>query len=195
VLYAHVKTALGEVLRQAHSVLDDEAKDGAGRDAIAIRVLKPGGDHLTWAQPWEIALDGSKLKLENLATEFAQANDSEGQFSSKFFYRIRERFTLLQDGLDKDQIMQDGLNKDQQIALLAADYIASDPAKRRDPVTGKPVKISMEEAKQVISPLLTQCRQHVRDINVEQSKWETNVAKADAALVVRFLANKGVEVR
>jgi CRISPR-associated protein Cmr2 len=185
VLYAHVKTALGEVLRQAHCVLDDKAKDGAGRDAIAIRVLKPGGDHLTWAQPWEIALDGGKLKLEILAAEFAQASDSEGQFSSKFFYRMRERFTLLQDGLDKDQ----------QIALLAADYIASDPAKRPDPVTGKPVKISMEEAKRVISPLLTQCRQHVRKVDVEQSKWETNVAKADAALVVRFLANKGVEVR
>ena len=185
VLYAHVKTALGEVLRQAHCVLDDEAKDGAGRDAIAVRVLKPGGDHLTWAQPWEIALDGDGLKLEKLAAEFAKASDSEGQFPSKFFYRMRERFTLLQDGLDKNQ----------QIALLAADYIASDPAKRLDPVTGKPVKITIEDAKKFISPLLTQCRKHVRVNGLEQAKWEINVAKADAALLVRFLANKGVEVR
>jgi CRISPR-associated protein Cmr2 len=186
VLYAYVKTALGEVLRQAHHVLDDVAKEGAGRDAIAIRVLKPGGDHLTWAQPWEIALDGSdKLKLESLIAAFQSANDKEGQFSSKFFYRMRERFTLLGDGFSEEQ----------QIALLAADYIASEPAKRRDPVTDKLVKITIEEAKQIIAPLLNQCRQKVRVIGTDKLTWKSQAAKADAALLVRFLAHKGVETR
>lgn len=189
VIFAHVKTALGEVLRQAHTVLDDEAKEGAGRDAIAIRVLKPGGDHLTWAQPWEIALEGDELKLEKLVKEFQSASGEDGQFSSKFFYRMRERFILLKDGL----------NEDQQTALLAADYIASKPAKRIDPVTQNPRKITMNEAKTIIEPLLDQCRPKVREFDKEKSQWtikpSNKPAKADAALLVRFLAHKGVEAR
>lgn len=181
VIYAHVKTALGEVLRQAHHVLDDEAKEGAGRDAIAIRVLKPGGDHLTWAQPWDVALssDKSQLVLEMLIEDFSKADGLESQFSSKFFYRMRERFTLLQDGLDEQQ----------QIALLAADYVASDPAKNG----GK--KVSVAEAKQTIAPLLNQCRQKKRVIGTNSSTWKCESAKADAALLVRFLAHKGVEIQ
>ena len=179
VIYAHVKTALGEVLRQAHHVLDDVAKEGAGRDAIAIRVLKPGGDQLTWAQPWEIALDGNRLKLEKLVEDFKSATGEDGQFSSKFFYRMRERFTLLQDGLEEHQ----------QIALLAADYVVSGPAN----IGGK--KITIDEAKQVIAPLLEQCRPKKRVMGAEKSDWKDDSAKADAALLVRFLAHKGVEVR
>jgi CRISPR-associated protein Cmr2 len=179
VLYAHVKTALGEVLSQAHHVLYDVAKEGAGRDAIAIRVLKPGGDHLTWAQPWDIALEGNQLKLEKLVENFRNAAGEDGLFSSKFFYRIRERFTLLQDGLDEQQ----------KIALLAADYVASDPAKNG----GK--KISIDEAKEIITPLLNQCIPQKRVMNTTESTRKSGAAKADAALLVRFLAHKGVEVR
>lgn len=187
VIYAHVKTALGEVLRQAHHVLDDVAKDGAGRDAIAIRVLKPGGDHLTWAQPWEIALNADKscLELEERIDDFSKADGTDRQFSSKFFYRMRERFTMLQDGLDEHQ----------QLALLAADYIASEPAKKVDPATGKKVKISIEDAKQIIAPLLNQCRPKVRVIGTDKATWKSKAAQADAALLVRFLAHKGVEAR
>lgn len=177
VIYAHVKTALGEVLRQAHQVLDDEAKEGAGRDAIAIRVLKPGGDHLTWAQPWEIALNAkqSGTVLQDLIADFSQANGAGSDFSSKFFYRMRERFTLLQDGL----------NESQQLALLAADYVVSGAAQCKD----------LAQAKQIIKPLLDQCRPKVRVISVDKTQWQSKPAQADAALLVRFLAHKGVEIR
>ncbi len=43
--YAHVKVALGEVLRQAHQVLDDEAKEGA-RDAIVNPRVEAVVNHL-----------------------------------------------------------------------------------------------------------------------------------------------------
>jgi len=185
VIYAHVKTALGEVLRQAHHILDDHAKEGAGRDAIAIRVLKPGGDHLTWAQPWQIALENDTLLVQNIADEFRAADAQTPQFSSNFFYRMRARFDLLQDGLDESQ----------QIALLAADYIASEPAKQLDPVTDKRVRISMEQAKEKITPLLQQCRPVNRNKDEpDNNKWERKSAKADAALLVRFLAHKGREI-
>lgn len=185
VLFAHVKTALGEVLRQSHEVLDDIAKDGAGRDAIAVRALKPGGDHWTWAQPWEVALGGQKeLVLEKMAEQFRTAEGKDKQFSSKFFYRIRERFSMLEGGLDGHQ----------QIALLAADYIASDPAKQNGE------KMTIEQAKQIIAPLLEQCTPHQRLMHNNQAlpraQWhQSKKLSADGALLVRFLANKGIEVR
>lgn len=179
VVYAHVKVALGAVLRQSHHTLDDKAKEGAGRDAIAIQVIKPGGEHLCWAQPWEIALtdDKRQLVLEKLAAEFRKAEGKDKRFSSKFFYRIRERFSLLQNSLSEED----------QTALLAVDYLASEPAKQ----DGK--SITIEQAKSIIEPLLTQCRPVKRDKS-NKAEWEKKgIPSADAALVVRFLAHKGVE--
>lgn len=182
VVFAHVKVALGEVLRQAHRTLDDDAKDGAGRDAIAIKVIKPGGEHLCWAQPWEIALtdDKTQLKLEALAAQFQQAESKDQQFSSKFFYHIHERFSLLGNSLSEEE----------QTALLAVDYLASEPAKQ----DGKTV--TMDKAKEIIKPLLEQCRPVTRDKDLPIANWKKEKAPtAAAALVVRFLAHKGVEGR
>lgn len=181
VVFAHVKVALGEVLRQSHTILDDKAKEGAGRDAIAIQVIKPGGEHLCWAQPWEVALNsgGEKLVLEELAAQFQQAEGKDKQFSSKFFYRIHERFSLLQNSLSEED----------QTALLAVDYLASEPAKQ----DGK--SITMEKAKEIIAPLLKQCRPVARDKAQPIAQWKKGIPSADAALVVRFLAHKGMEVR
>jgi CRISPR-associated protein Cmr2 len=200
VLYAHVKVALGEVLRQAHHVLDDVAKDGAGRDAIAIRVLKPGGDHLTWAQPWEIALnaDKTKLKLQDLIDRFSIASDEDSQFSSKFFYRMRERFDAFkapdkaQEKADKPEKSEDDeLSQEQRfellLAVLSADYKVSGVTNVKD----------IQQARADITPLLEQCFSVQRDKDEKNSaKWKRDkYPQADAALLVRFLAHKGVEIR
>ncbi|MDD5034704.1 MAG: type III-B CRISPR-associated protein Cas10/Cmr2 [Methylococcaceae bacterium] len=182
IIYAHVKTALGEVLHEAHAVLDDVAKDGAGRDAIAVRVLKPGGEHLTWAQPWQIAMPEGKQQLEvvRLAGEFRKAESKNpGDFSSKFFYKMRARFEMLAD-MKRKEIEN----------LLAADYLASEPARGQD---GK--KISLDQAREFVRPLLDQCRPAQRDPDKSNNpcRWKRGPASADAALLVRFLANKGVE--
>lgn len=41
--FVHIKIPLTKVLHDAHKLLDNVAKDGRGRDALAIRVWKPGG--------------------------------------------------------------------------------------------------------------------------------------------------------
>jgi CRISPR-associated protein Cmr2 len=51
--FAHMQTALGVVVRDAHELLDEIAKDRCGRDGLACRVWKRGGPILTWAQPWK----------------------------------------------------------------------------------------------------------------------------------------------
>ena len=184
--YAHVKMPLGKVLGDAHGLLDDVAKDGAGRDALAVRVWKPGGMVLQWAQPWDIALQNDKnasLVIEDIARQFASGDMKDGDFSSKFFFKIAERFDLLNPSDDQVTPVLDAA---QALDLLAVDFWHSHD-NRKD--------ITLAQARSVIQPLLGQCRAVVRDLSKKDSKdWKTSaMLKPDGAMLVRFLAQKGVE--
>lgn len=189
--YVHVKTPLGIVLGDAHHLLDDVAKDGAGRDAVAVRVWKTGGVVLEWAQPWKIALDHkNNVVLESLASSFKDPAKNVGDFanfSNKFFFKIDERFALLNPRKDKNgKYGQVVLDEQQAIDLLAVDYKNS--ADNRD--------VTLDMAKSFIRPLLTQCRMVTRnkDQDGTPEKWvRSPLLKPDAALLVRFFAQKGVD--
>lgn len=189
--YAHAKMPLGKVLRDAHNLLDVVAKDGRGRDAVACRVWKPGGMTVEWAQPWEIALKECNVVIELLAAAFQKnqkAEKAEGEqsrFSGKFFYRIRERFNLLNPAKDKSgNILPRILDDEQAVSLMAMEYLNSGAA------TAK----TMGEAREIVQPLLDQCRPVVRDKTKPKEEWEkSEYLEADGALLVRFLAQKGVE--
>ena len=186
--YAHVKMPLGKVLGDAHSLLDDVAKDGAGRDALAVRVWKPGGMALQWAQPWAVALQDGQLVVEQIARHFA-SQDSLGapgddvHFSSKFFFKIVERFELLNPQDGKGAAV---LTAEEAIDLLAVDFWHS--ADTRE-------KVTLEHARTVVAPLLQQCRAVTRQLNQpEVSKWPVSTRlDKDAAMLVRFLAQKGMD--
>ena len=206
--YAHVKMPLTRILRDAHSLLDEIAKEQRGRDAIAVRVWKPGGLGLEWAMPWEKALppypnphpQGGReksLHIERLADQFAgDESIAKGQdmdrFSSKFFYKIRERFDLLNPPrLSSGQSQENPIfSEGDALSLLAVDYLASGINEgRRD-------KLKIKDAEALIRPLLEQCRPVVRNSKAqdEQKKYQTSHRlEADGALLVRFLAHKGVE--
>ena len=189
--YVHVKTPLGIVLGDAHHLLDDVAKDGAGRDAVAVKVWKTGGVVLEWAQPWKIALDESgQVILENLVETFKDPVKSVGDFagfSNKFFFKIDERFALLNPRKGtKGQYVEAVLSAEQAIDLLAVDYKNS--ADNRD--------LTLDMAKSFIRPLLTQCRMVTRDKEKDDKPedWaKSPLLKPDAALLVRFFAQKGVD--
>lgn len=189
--YAHIKTPLGKVLHDAHDLLDNIAKEGRGRDAIAVRVWKPGGKAVEWAMPWDIALENGRVAIEKLVEDFRgdQKTDDAGLFASKFFYRIRERIEMLNSsgrGRPKGGTgdVQPVLSEDQETTLLAAEYLNSGTAQTRD----------LHQAKELIRPLLTQCRPVRRDASQpNKQQWPRGAAEADAALLVRFLAHKGIE--
>ena len=187
--YVHIKTPLTKILKDAHHLLDDIAKEKTGRDAIAIRVWKPGGLQIEWAQPWETALDGNEdnlTHLEQLTKEFTGTEEKNPQFSSKFLYKIRERFDLLNpDQNDKEQ--KAIFNEQQAIDLMAMEYLNS-------ATTNQP---TMEEAKKIVKKLLTQCRPVKRELEESKSsrsKYSLSpIINPYGALLVRFLAHKGVE--
>lgn len=194
VIFAHIKTPLSKVLQDAHHVLDDTAKDRAGRDAIAVQVVKQSGKHLLWAQPWIHALDGqNNLKIAKLAQEFGgnstdQALDNQAlEASTKFFYGIRDYFNRLIDpnqGFDEHQanLMGD---------LLAVDYVKSGVNNIK----------TIDTAKARINPMLAQCTPHsrIQEVPVNQlAQAQTKVIGApqiDAALLIRFLAFHGRDIR
>lgn len=182
--FAHFKTPLGAVLQDAHSLLDDVAKDGCGRDALAVRAWKPGGVAFTWAQPWGVALNNGEMVIEDLARDLRnnQVEGTESTFSSKFLYKIREQFELLNPGKGEKALF----DEDQMTSLIAAEYLSSGV------VDGS--KITLSEAKTMIRPLLRQCCPHVRDAKTNQP-IPTDVLTMDGALLVRFLAYKGKDVR
>lgn len=179
--FVHFRTPLTRVLTDAHKLLDKVAKDQTGRNAIAVRVWKPSGLAVQWAMPWEKALDeAGVVKITRVAAAFAGQgeDDAEGRnFSNKFFFRMQsllERF----DGKDP-AVLQ---------ALLLAEYLHSygDMAKR--------TQLDLDQLKDHLNGLLEQCWQYRRpQAGAEAALDEECPLNPEGALLVRFLAQKGLE--
>lgn len=208
IIYTHINTPMKNVLRDAHELLDDVAKDGAGRDALAVRVYKSSGIALEWTQPWHKALVGSREdKSKHNVTRYIiedildkvkpqkekdnkKAVDNEGIFSNKFLHKIRHRFAMFEGDTKADNSEAEIQNSD-LANVLSADFMQSINS-RIDTVLGRDAKneseqskrkkITLTQAQQTIKPLLLQCKSPI-----------DGRIKVDAALLVRFLAQKGIE--
>lgn len=184
--YAHIKMPLGKVLGDAHDLLNNIAKEKCGRDSLACRVWKPGGKALEWGMPWVKAIDGDRVVLEQLANNFRNGggnSEDAAAMSSKFLYRIRERFEILNPEDGRAPVLDPEQAKD----LMAMEYLNSGASNAK----------SMEEARLIIAPLLEQCRPKKRiSSKTEAGKFYFEPSprcEADAALLVRFIAHKGIE--
>lgn len=192
--FAHIKMPLTKVLQDSHKLLDDVAKESRGRDALAVRVWKPGGLQLEWSEPWDVAVQGSKNGLPvicEIAEDFQKNNEKDADFSNKFFFKIRERFAMLNPQKNASgQLTKSILSFSETVDLMAMEYLNSwGSSKHKD----------IQNAKTVIHKLLTQCSPIKREKDKEIESWQPvdgngrNALEADAALLVRFLSQKGVE--
>lgn len=180
--YAHIRMPLGKVLSDAHHLLDDIAKEQTGRDAIAVRVWKPGGQHLQWAMPWAKAIENGQVIIDRLAIDF-QRDEQETPFSNSFFFHVEERFAMLNDGENQD------FNEDDMVSLIAADYLNSG-VNRVKPEQ----KFSLADARQRIDLLLRQCFEVHRQLDNDKETFiDSKTLNPKALQLVRFLAQKGVE--
>ncbi len=189
IIYTHVNTPLNNVLHEAHELLDHIAKERAGRDAIAIRVYKGSGLAVEWAKKWKDALaeDGNPAQpfyLDQVQKQFQKADKEDGQFSSKFFYKIRQRFAFIYgipDGESSGMPYQ-FLSSDQGVDLMAAEFLQS----------AENNHLTMDQAKEIIKPLMEQSRNAGAIPIISNGEKEDRIT-VDAALLVRFLAQKGIE--
>lgn len=182
VQYVHMNTALGVVVRDAHRLLDDIAKDRTGRDALACRVWKRGGPVLTWAQPWTAIDDGLLVSAVQLA--FTDETDEPDRFSSKFFYKLKDIFKLINS--ENFHVSSQDV-KD----LLVAEYLANREHSWPDGMSKQEIlDISGKRVEQLLCLCLEQ-RRTIRENGktVVPSSGQYNAA---GALLVRFLTQKEV---
>lgn len=185
--FVHIRTPLTRVLQDAHRLLDDVAKDAVGRNAIAVRVWKPSGLALQWSMPWEKALDeNNRVRISAVAAKFAAQSNNAGnredteegaRFSNKFFFRMQ---SLLQrfEGADQATLQ----------ALLLAEYLHS--WGRLDKRSG----VGTETLQLHLQQLLDQCRQWQRPAAGQNAEpHPRHPINPDGALLVRFLAQKGLD--
>lgn len=165
IIYAHMKLPLTLVLKDCHALLDDIAKDATGRDALAVRVWKPGGLQLTWSMKWEKTENAKVESLNKLVKKFQKAEDDKPGHASKPLFRIRERLEMLKGAAD----FNDGEIRN----LLVAEYVTSGV-------------LSKDERKQQIA-------ENRIDQLVPLCEKSIGGYGAEAAMLIRFLAQKGVE--
>jgi CRISPR-associated protein Cmr2 len=194
-----MKLPLTMILKDAHKLLDDVAKDKTGRDALACRVWKPGGEQQTWAMPWDIperkraeGIIAHAMDMEMLVREMRQREDKKSDvgYASKLLYHFRETLKiLLPEPLPKEEKDLKALAKSiEELALdklLEASYLNSGLLDGWDErAEGKSKRAYVKEQVDRLMPLLR--------VYNQQGNWD-GLYSSDAALLLRFLAQKGVE--
>src|SRR5579875_34432 len=111
-VFAHFHVPLRRVLREAHRQLDDVAKDGNGRDSLAVCVLTQGGVTREWVSTWQTDTAAP------VKTMIDAARDIDEKTSGRFFYAVREQF--------EEVIAGNVLGDDDIKALLLAEYRRSE---------------------------------------------------------------------
>jgi len=196
--YAHMKLPLTMILKDAHQLLDDVAKDGTGRDAVACRVWKPGGVQQTWAVPWDICNDESCTPIAHATDLLKRVTEIETRaerasdvgYATQWLYSLRETLNLfIPDPMpEKDADIEELSKKIKALQidkLLEASYINSgllDGWNEKEEGMSKLMYVQQQIA--LLMPLMRVYNKH--------KKWN-GLYSSDGALLLRFLAQKGMD--
>jgi CRISPR-associated protein Cmr2 len=171
--FVHIRTPLTRVLQDAHQLLDNIAKDETGRDAIAVRVWKPSGLAAQWSMPWSKALDSDgQVSICQLAEQFAHQQNEDAHFSSKFFFRAKQVIEGFPD------MKPETLHK-----VLQAEYLHSFGARGKQ-LPDSSLRMLLEQSVRW---------QRLPGVIGGRAILTAHGLNPDAALLVRFLADKGME--
>ncbi len=199
ITYAHMKLPLTAILKDTFRLLVDVAKDGTGRDAIACRVWKPGGEQLTWALPWNIPEEQKGGRSIAQATDMLALVDemkkraekkSDVGYSSKLLYGFREILKMV----IPDEIPE----KDDDIRNLAANIKALELDKLLETAyLSSGLLDGWDDKEEGMDKLAYVQKQIVKLMPLmrvydKQGAWN-GLYSSDGALLLRFLAQKGGE--
>lgn len=179
IVYAQYHAPLQHVLRWAHELLDGDAKDQTGRDALAVGLWQSGGPTLRWAAPWPVLVQDQpegRTLLHRLVDDFAAPGRAGRGYSARFFYKIREQFELLTDRESGD-ILPDL----DPVRVLAAEYRRS-----REPGMDD---LPAAEVQARVERLLAVARRYHRP-DPRQPHRPVGTFHAAGPLLVKFLAQK-----
>lgn len=186
--FCHIKTPLTFVLGDAHSLLDDIAKEKTGRDALAVRVWKPGGLHLEWSQPWQYLTEQAK-STSNLLSDVVQLfteREKESPFTNKFIFKAEDVLQRLPQALVECELDK---SNDLLKQMLQAELVHSG-------INLSSLKNSLNKQQrldQLLEPLLavaTPCVRETDDKGCFVGLKTQPTFNADALKLVRFLTKE-----
>ena len=185
VLFAQMRVPLRTVLTEAHRLLDEQAKEGNGRNSLAAAVHKPGALHCLWTTTWTRNGTGATDALDALTTHLARSDEAHPSLSSSLLYRVRE--TLTRIGAQPNWTPGTWFHLPSDIdtgALLRSEILHSLSVR----MAAGADKLA-DELAQAVRLLMQPARNEQRTGDAESSAE----AGLDALLLARFLSRRGQE--
>ena len=94
VVFAQVARPLSGVVAEGHRLLDDVAKEGNGRNSLAVGVVKASGPHCQWVTSWTRRLPDDDttpaLTMLNNLVRQVRSGDNEPGVGGALVYRVRD---------------------------------------------------------------------------------------------------------
>lgn len=188
--YCHIKTPLTFVLGDSHSLLDDVAKDQTGRDSLAVRVWKPGGLHLEWAQPWQYLTEQAQY-TDNLLSDVVKLfveREQSSPFTNTFMYKAESALRRLPETLlASEQNEGNGLLRH----MLQAELVHSG----LDLGANKQKQNKQQILDELLAPLLALATRHTRKTDhqgrLKELKRQVGF-DGNALKLVRFLTQESI---
>lgn len=171
-VFSHYNIPLSTVMREAHYILDEVAKDQNGRGSIAVSVLKSSGKYCQWTATWNRLTDDKGLsRIDDLV--FKVQEGPQKQFSKSFFYGMRDDLAVLSG----DQILKPGCYAKlvgglDPLPLLTAEYMKS-----------RERTVSREEAEERVGALLELSYKAHKTMGIDKT-----ALSPDAAMLIKFLS-------
>lgn len=185
-VFASYKVPLRSVMREAHSILDDVAKEENGRGSIAVSVLKGSGKYCQYVSSWKGLTHENEILLEEIAGSLS----GEGRLSGSFFYKMRDLMVMLSgESLWRPGMfleLKEGMQDIDINQLLLAEYLNA-----LEHTAGIDDK-ARQEAEMIMNRLLNVSQRH-KGIEMASGTAHLNPAfGVDGPLLIKFLAQKEV---
>ncbi len=165
-VFAHAGVPLASVIREARRLLDEVAKEGNGRNSIAISVLKPSGRMAEYVTGFVRTAQNARgdSPVDGLQ-ELARAYAAEPERSTGFLYKVRERYGGMLQELDHQTLEQ----------VLFAEW-----------VLGRSLsEARIEEERERVRQLMGVCL-------TVRGDGGCPIFRIEGGLIARFLADQGV---
>lgn len=209
IVYAHCKAPLRHVLSEAHRLLDEKAKDGVGRDALAVGVWQTHGMTRCWAAPWDVpvptaegydkssrsGIAGNPTRnvvaiVESLVEEQKSGRPDVVRFSNRFFYRLRELLDMYNGKLPPGS---QHAAESPLVPLLVAEYLATreDARDRKGQGNQNQGGHDLERIESKVRDLLLLTQRFGRTVETAPHRPLPDLT-AEGPLVVRFLVREEV---
>jgi CRISPR-associated protein Cmr2 len=193
IVYANYHLPLRTVLRTAHHLVDNVAKEATGRDSLAVGIFKSSGIVCQWSAPWDHLLEVVPNRVSALASKLCrkekESSAHAGEFSTSFLHNIRECFIgLSRIASEKPGHFEKLIEGIDLHKLLLADHLR---AVRRRGATEEEIDRQLSEAEQAVE-LLVSCSRRVTRSN-RQTKPDNNTVGMDGIRLALFLARDGKE--